>query len=144
MANNDRDQTAGTATPRTPSYPLNRVAAAISPSDVEPVIAALIDAGFARDDIMVMTAADVPPLDEPIGGNGWRGFLSRLSLSFGDQLEEIEDAREELRQGHTLILVAVRDEAAQHLAHDVLRMHCGHRMRYFGRWSVRKLEDDLH
>ena len=37
------------------------------------VVAALEDAGFARDRIEVVTAADVSDLDEPIGGSGSAG-----------------------------------------------------------------------
>jgi hypothetical protein len=144
MANENRDAASSAAARKPPSYPLNKVGAAVEPSKVAGVLAALEEAGFARDGINVMTAADVPSLDEPIGGAGWRGLLARLNLSLGDQLEEVEDAREELKRGHSLILVSVHDDVEQHRAHDILRQHGGHSMRYFGRWRVAKLADDAH
>jgi hypothetical protein len=125
-------------------YPLHKVAAAIAPSETDSVVAALEDAGFARDRIEVVMAEDVSDLDEPIGGTGIRGFLTRFSLSLGDELDEIEQARGELTHGHTLILVMVDGMAEQERAHAVLREHGGHAMRYFGRWAITSYEGDAH
>ena len=144
MANERRDAASPGPAPKHRSFPRNKVGAAVAPTELAGVLAALEEAGFPRDQIDVMTAADVPELDEPIGGTGLRGLLTRLNLDIGYELEELEDAREELKRGHTLILVPVQGEAEQHRAHEILRQHGGHMMRYFGRWAVRKLEDDLH
>jgi hypothetical protein len=84
----------------------------------------------------------VSDLDEPIGGSGIRGFLTRFSLSLGDELDEIEQARRELTYGHALVLVMVDGMAEQERAHAVLREHGGHAMRYFGRWTITTYEDD--
>ena len=108
------------------------------------VVTALEDAGFARDRIEVVTAEDVSDLDEPIGGSGIRGFLTRFSLSLGDELDEIEQARRELTYGHALVLVMVDGMAEQERAHAVLREHGGHAMRYFGRWAITTYEGDAH
>jgi hypothetical protein len=120
------------------------VAAAIASDMTDGVVAALTDAGFARDRIEVVTAEDVSDLDEPVGGSGIRGFLTRFSLSLGDNLDEIDQARQELKYGHTLVLVMVDGMAEQDRAHTVLREHGGHAMRYFGRWAITSLEGDAH
>lgn len=125
-------------------YPLHKVAAAIAPSDTDGVVAALEEVGFARDRIEVVTADDVPGLDEPVGGTGIRGFLTRFNLSLGDDLDELEQARQELMYGHALILVMVDGMAEQERAHAVLREHGGHAMRYFGRWAITSYGDDVH
>jgi hypothetical protein len=125
-------------------FPLHKVAAAIAPADRDGVIAALEEAGFARDRIEVVTAEDVSDLDEPIGGSGIRGFLTRFSLSLGDELDEIEQARRELSYGHALVLVMVDGMAEQERAHTVLHEHGGHAMRYFGRWAITTYEGDSH
>src|SRR5918995_597778 len=117
-------------------------AAAIDRNQRDAVVAALTDAGFAPDRIEVVTADDVPGLDEPIGGSGIRGFLTRLNLSLGDDLDEFEQARQELKYGHALVLVMVDGMAEQDRAHAVLREHGGHAMRYFGRWTITTYEDD--
>ena len=120
------------------------LAAAIDRNQRDVVVAALKDGGFAPDRIEVVTAEDVSDLDEPIGGSGIRGFLTRFSLSLGDELDEIEQARQELTYGHALVLVMVDGMAEQDRAHAVLREHGGHAMRYFGRWAITSYEGDAH
>ena len=125
-------------------FPLHKVAAAIDRNQKDVVVAALTDAGFAPDRIEVVTAEDVSDLDEPIGGSGIRGFLRRFSLSLGDELDEIEQARQELTYGHALVLVMVNGMAEQDRAHALLHEHGGHAMRYFGRWAITSYEGDAH
>jgi hypothetical protein len=120
------------------------VAAAIARDMTDGVVTGLTDAGFARDCIEVVTAEDVSDLDEPVGGSGIRGFLTRFNLSLGDDLDEIEQARRELSYGHALVLVMVDGMAEQDRAHAVLREHGGHAMRYFGRCAITSLEGDAH
>jgi hypothetical protein len=120
------------------------VAAAIDRNQTDTVVSALKDADFPPDRIEVVTAEDVSDLDEPIGGSGIRGFLTRFSLSLGDELDEIEQARQELTYGHALIMVMVDGMAEQDRAHAVLREHGGHAMRYFGRWAITSYEGDPH
>jgi len=120
------------------------VAAAVDRNETDGVVAALTEAGFPPDRIEVVTAEDVSDLDEPIGGSGIRGFLTRFSLSLGDDLDEIERARQELTYGHALVLVMVDGMAEQDRAHAVLHEHGGHAMRYFGRWAVTTYEGDAH
>jgi len=108
------------------------------------VVTALNDAGFTPDRIEVVTAEDVADLDEPIAGSGIRGFLSRFSLSLGDDLDEVEQARHELTYGHALVLVMVDGMDEQERAHAVLREHGGHSMRYFGRWAIATYDGDAH
>jgi hypothetical protein len=123
-----------------PPYPLHKIVSAVEPAETDGVVGALNDAGFARDRIEIVTAGDVPGLDEPIGGSGLRGFLTRLNLSAGDDLDAIDQARSELLHGHPLVLVSVHDNAERNRAHAILREHGGHAMRYFGRWTITTLE----
>ena len=125
-------------------YPRHKIVAAVERAETDGVVAALGEAGFARDRIEVLTAEDVPGLEEPIGGSGGRGFLARLNLSMGADLDEIERARRELAHGHALVLVQVHGDAERDRAHDVLRRHGGHAMSYFGRWTIATLEGDAH
>lgn len=144
MDNRPQDRTPPAPGPGRRPFPHPRVAAAIAPDMTDGVVAALTDAGFARDRIEVVTKEDVSDLDEPIGGSGIRGFLTRFSLSLGDNLDEIDQARRELKYGHALVLVMVDGMAEQDRAHAVLREHGGHSMRYFGRWAITSLEGDAH
>ena len=144
MDNKPQDRTPPAPGPGRRPYPLHKVAAAIPRDMTDGVVAALEEAGFARDQIEVVTSEDVSDLEEPIGGAGIRGFLTRFSLSLGDELDEIEQARRELTYGHALLMVMVNGMAEQDRAHAVLREHGGHAMRYFGRWAITTLEGDAH
>jgi hypothetical protein len=144
MDNEPQGRTSPARGPGHGPFPLHKVAAAIDRNQTDGVVAALTDAGFASDQIEVVTAEDVSDLDEPIGGSGIRGFLRRFSLSLGDELDEIEQARQELSYGHALILVMVNGMAEQDRAHALLHEHGGHAMRYFGRWATTSYEGDAH
>jgi hypothetical protein len=123
-------------------YPRHMAAAAVEPAEAEEAVAGLGGAGFARDRIYLVTAEDVPDRDGPIGGAGVRGLLTRFGWSLGDNLDVAHLARRELAAGHTLVMVEIHGDAEQGRAHDVLRRHGGHTMRYFGRWTVTTLERD--
>ena len=142
MDNDSQDRKPPAPGPGRRPYPLSQSGRGLAPDMTDGVVTALDDAGFARDRIEVVTAEDVSDLDEPIGGSGIRGFLTRFSLSLGDDLDEVEQARHELIYGHALVLVMVDGMAEQERAHAVLREHGGHSMRYFGRWAITTYDDD--
>ena len=50
------------------TYPLHKIVAAVARSDTDGVVAALEEAGFARDRIEIIIGETVPGLGEPIGG----------------------------------------------------------------------------
>lgn len=87
-----------------PGYPLHKV------------VAALAGAGLAGDRIEIVTATDESQSEEPIGGAGNRGCIERRGLNLGDDLDALEQARSELRQGHTLTLVAVHNDTERQRA----------------------------
>ena len=141
LDNDSHDRKSPAPGPGRRPFPLHKVAAAIARDMTDGVVTALNDAGFTPDRVEVVTAEDVSDLDEPIGGSGIRGFLTRFSLSLGDDLDEIEQARRELTYGHALVLVMVDGMAEQERAHAVLHEHGGHAMRYFGRWAITSYDD---
>ncbi len=139
MDNDSHDRKPPAPGPGRRPFPHHKVAAAIARDMTDGVVTALKDAGFTQDRIEVVTAEDVSDLDEPIGGSGIRGFLTRFSLSLGDELDEIEQARRELTYGHALVLVMVDGMAEQERAHTVLREHGGHAMRYYGENTITEI-----
>lgn len=144
MTDERHDQGARPADGRRRPYPLHKVLAAVERAQSEGVMVALEEAGFARDGIDVVTAEDVSDLDQPVGGAGALGFLRRLGLRSGGDLDGIEQAQRELSFGHSLILVPVDGDAERDQAHEILRQHGGHSMSYFGRWTITTLEGDAH
>lgn len=127
-----------------PPYPLHKVLAAVARAERDGVITELEAAGFARDKIEEFNSEDVPDLDQPVGGTGVGGFLHRLGLATGGDLDGIQEAQRELTYGHTLILVLVDSDAERDRAHAILREHGGHSMKYFGKWTITTLEGDAH
>ncbi len=127
-----------------PAYPLHKIVAALEPSATDGVVVALAEAGFAHDRVEVVTAEEAPGLDEPVGGSGIRGFLTRLSLSTGGNLDAMDQARRELVHGHVLVLVLVHNEEERDRAEAVLRQHGGHAMSYFGRRAITTFEGGAH
>ncbi len=123
------------------SYPLHKLVAALDPTETTRVLAALDDAGFAGDRVEVVTADEVPGLREPIGGVGLRGLLTRLQLSVGDDLDELEVMRRELVHGHALVHVRVHGDDELERARSILNGHGGHAMRHFGRWAITTIDD---
>ena len=144
MDNEPQDRKPPAHGPGRGPYPLHKVAAALardrrtawSPPSRTPAL--------RRTGSRSSPPTMCPDLDEPIGGSGIRGFLTRFSLSLGDDLDEIEQARQELKFGHALVLVMVDGMTEQDRAHTVLREHGGHAMRYFGRWAITTYEGDAH
>lgn len=130
--------------PRRLSYPLHKVVAAVDRAETVRIIAELAAAGFARDRIDVITAEEVQGLQEPVGGYGLHGLLTRLQLSVGDDLDELELVRRELVHGHALVQILVHGDGEVEQARTILGDHGGHAMRYFGRWAIRPLDNRPH
>jgi hypothetical protein len=122
------------------AYPLHKIVAAVAPPDAGTVVAMLGDAGFGPDRVEVVTADEIPRLEEPIGGTGLHRFLVRLQLSMGDDLDQLELARRELMNGHTLIQILVHGDQEQDRVRAILGQHGGHAMHYFGRWTITPLD----
>ena len=144
MQNHPHGHTSSAPSRYEPSYPLHKVVAALDPGRVEQVAAALADAGLDGDRVEIVSATDDVQSEEPVGGSGIRGFIERLGLSLGDDLDALQQARSELRQGHALMLVAVHNDAERMRVHDILLEHGGHSMRYFGHWTITALDGGTH
>ena len=135
--------------PRAPAshhrgYPLHKVVAAMEPGQVEDVVRALGDAGFDDDAIEIVTTEDMSNWSEPVGGRGVRGILTRLGLSAGGDYDTLEQARQELAFGHSIIMVMVDGGEEQDRVHAILREHGGHAMSFFGRWTITTLAREAH
>ena len=116
--------------------PEGMVIGAFAPDAVESVTAALVAAGFAADQIDVMTADDLQNLAARIDRPGPVGALGRFLLSLGDDLDELEKARQELASGHVLIGVPAMGSEIIHRVRDVMRDNGGHSIIHYGRWAI--------
>lgn len=117
-----------------------KVIGAVQPTVVSEVTAALEAAGFPADEIDVVTSEDIAALDAPIDRPGLSGLVSRFVFSIGDDLDEIQQAREELAAGLILIGVAADGDESVHRVRDILREHGGQSIVHFGRWTITTFE----
>jgi hypothetical protein len=124
------------AEPRHHGSPEGMVIGAFAPDAVESVTAALVAAGFAAEQIDVMTADDLQNLAARIDRPGPVGALGRFLLSLGDDLDELEMARQELASGHVLIGVPAMGSEIIHRVRDVMRDNGGHSIIHYGRWAI--------
>lgn len=123
------------------TYPLHKIVAAMPRSEAGEVTVALHQAGFTRDRIDVILAEDVPELNEPIGGSGFHRVWTRLLLSLGDDLDELERVRRELVRGHALIQVRVHGSEELNHVRSILDQYGDHDMVHFGRWTITPVDD---
>jgi len=122
--------------------PEGKIIGAFEPSALDTLIPALVEAGFAEATIDVVTAEDMPHLDAPVDRQGFAGAIARFLFSLGDELEELEQMREELRAGHVLVGVPVDGEDATRRVRTIMREEGGHGIVSFGRWTVTQFEDN--
>jgi hypothetical protein len=125
-----------TAEHRRHGSPEGKVIGAFAPSTVEAVTAGLVAVGFSPDQIDVLMAADVEELDVPIDRPGLGGAISRFLFSLGDDLDELERARQEIANGDVLVGVPAEGSENVHRVRDVMRDHGGHGIIHYGRWAI--------
>jgi hypothetical protein len=122
--------------------PEGKIIGAFEPSALDGLIPALVEAGFAEDQIDVVTAEDIPHLDAPIDRHGFTGTIARFFFSLGDELDELEQMRYELRSGHILVGVPVHGDEAVQSVRVIMRERGGHGIVSFGRWTVTQFEEN--
>jgi hypothetical protein len=134
------DRTSSASGSRHPGSPEGKVIGAVNPSAIETVTAALVAAGFATDQIDVVTSDEIDELDIPINRPGLTGLVNRFLFSMGDELDEIERARQELAAGQVLVGVPVGSDEAMHRAGKIMRDNGSHWVTHFGRSTITSLE----
>jgi len=142
LENSTDKQPSRAADSRHHGSPEGKIVGAFEPSVLGTLISALVEAGFAEDTIDVVTAEDIPQLDAPIDRQGFAGTIARFFFSLGDELNELEQMREELRSGHILVGVPVHGEDATRRVRALMREQGGHGIVSFGRWTVTQYEEN--
>jgi hypothetical protein len=119
--------------------PTGSVIGALDAEAVDVVTAALTAAGFPDDQITVVSAGDVEGMETPLNRSGLRGLVGRFVLSLGDDLDDLEQMRQELAAGHVLVFVPVEGDDERLRVRDILRDHGGHSIRHYGHWTITSL-----
>jgi hypothetical protein len=113
---------------------------AVDAKAVDNVAAALTAAGYGNDQVEVVHASDVEGMETPLNRAGLRGLVGRFVLSLGDDLDQLEQIRQELAAGHVLVMVNVEKDEDRMRVRDILREHGGHSIRHYGHWTITSLD----
>jgi hypothetical protein len=117
------------------TYPTNQVLAVIDdPAAAERAVSALIDAGFAPQDVTRMTAAD-----QPTKPRRWTRLVRLFQFMSMDQGPDFHYYEAAMREGRAVVAVRVRGRAEIERARDILVAAGGHFINYFGRLQTEEL-----
>ncbi len=124
------------------TYPTNKVLGIVNtPEELRGAVTELNSAGFQNDQVQVLCGQQgAERLDTTGERHGFLARLYRFLEKFGDmESKHLSQYKSELLDGHFLIAVDVADEGEQTRVLDVLKAHGGHRVNFFGQWTVEGL-----
>src|SRR5262245_56192553 len=125
------------------AYPTNRVVGSIAdPERAQEAIEALLGVGFAREDIDILhSEEDLHRADK--SGND-RRFLSQFQRTvvhtLADEHKHLSHYVDEVRAGHSVIMVLAKKRGRRETAADILGSHGAAGIEYYGRWAWHALE----
>jgi MoaF-like len=125
------------------AYPTNRVVGAIvDPQQARAAIEALLQAGFARQDIDILHGEEDLHRPDPAGTE--HGFLAQfqrtLIRKLGDEYKHLRHYVEDVRAGRSVIMVLAKPRDRRETAADILGTHGAESVEFYGRWSWHSLE----
>jgi hypothetical protein len=122
--------------------PVNQVVAILpSEADLQKVVADLHMAGFASDDIGVLSGReDAHKLDAASGGEGWLAKLTKIGPEFGDlDAGNMKDYAEALRHNETVIAVVATLGSKRREIAELLKQHGAKFINSYGMFSIEGL-----
>jgi hypothetical protein len=124
------------------TYPANKVLGVLStPEELHAAVTELNNTGFNQEQVQVLCGEKgAERLDTTGERHGFLARLYRFVEKFGDmESKHLSEYKSELLGGHFLVAVDVPDEDKRTGVLDVLKAHGGHRINYFGKWTVEGL-----
>lgn len=122
------------------TYPYDRVKALLdNPDDVVAAIEELVEAGFERESIFVLSGPrGAERLDITGQHHGLRGRIYRFVEQLGDVSEDLQRSADHLKAGGFGVTVPADDENMSKVA-EILGRHGAHDMVHYGRWHHERL-----
>jgi hypothetical protein len=125
------------------AYPTNRVVGVLAdPKHAQAAIEALLQVGFARQDIDVLHGEEDLHRPDPTGAE--HRFLSQfqrtLARTLGDEHKHLQHYVEDVRAGRSVIMVLVKERSRREAAAATLCAHGAKAIEFYGRWSWQALE----
>ena len=125
------------------AYPTNRVVGSIvDPKHAQAAIEALLQVGFARQDIDILHGEEDLHRPDPTGAE--HRFLAQfqrtLIRTLGDEYKHLQHYVEDVRAGRCVIMVLAKTRDKREAAADILGAHGAESIEFYGRWAWQSLE----
>jgi MoaF-like len=125
------------------AYPTNRVVGTlVDPTHAQAAIEALLQIGFARQDIDILHGEE--DLHRPDRSGAEHRFLAQfqrtLIRTLGDEHKHLQHYIEDVRAGRSVIMVLAKERDKREAAADILGAHGAESIEFYGRWSWHSLE----
>lgn len=120
------------------AYPTNRVVGSIvDPKHAQAPIEALLQVGFARQDIDILHGEE--DLHRPAPTGAEHRFLAQFR-TFADEYKHLQHYVEDVRAGRFVIMVLAKERDKREAAADILGTYGADSIEFYGRWSWQSLE----
>jgi hypothetical protein len=125
------------------AYPTNRVVGTIvDPKHAQAAIEALLQVGFARQDINLLHCEEDLHRPHPAGAE--HRFLAQfqrtLTRTLGDDHKHLRHFVDDVRAGRCVIMVLAKQREKREAAADILGTHGAEAVEFYGRWAWQSLE----
>ena len=124
------------------AYPTNRVVGTIiDPTHARAAIEALLQVGFARQDVDILhEEADLHRPDPPGAEHRFLSQFHRTLHTLADEYKHLQHYIEDVRAGRWVIMVLAKKRDKREAAADILGAHGAEAIEFYGRWSWHSLE----
>ena len=117
--------------------PWNQLVGVVNtPEELQATVVELNKAGFGEDAIDVLCGKEGADRLDVTGEK--HGLIARL-YRFVEQAENLREYEQSLLSGHFLIAVKAAEEDVRAQALTILKSHGGHRIRFYGTWTIEGL-----
>jgi hypothetical protein len=110
----------------------------LDPSAVAQMIDELMAAEIAGE-IDVVGPDDVQRLHHPPRDCGFSCQINRVFLGMGNDMEEFEWEREQLRHGQAIVAVPAGSAEVQAKVRQIMAAHCNTSLHFYGKWTTKSL-----
>jgi hypothetical protein len=107
-----------------------------TPEELQATVVELNKAGFGKDAIDVLCGKEGADRLDATGEK--HGLMAQL-YRFFEEAENLRGYEQNLLSGHFLIAVKAAEEAKRAHALTILKSHGGHRVKFYGKWTIEGL-----
>ena len=125
------------------AYPTNRVVGTIvDPKRAQAAIEALLQAGFAQQDIDILHCEEDLHRPDPTraGHRFLAPFQRTLTRALGDEYKHLRHYVEDVRAGRCVLMVLAKQRDKREAAADILGAHGAEAVEFYGRWACQSME----